>query len=134
VAISVRRATDDDVDAIARVGHGTWPSTYGFAGEEYVEHGLATWYSDDAIRASLRDTEMWLANAEGDVVGIGNVDLRRDPPTIWKLYVLPDQHGFVETGREPADDPRWPEQVWVERPLVAASYEVVAGATTSHDV
>jgi GNAT superfamily N-acetyltransferase len=93
VTLVLRRATDDDVEAIRRVGHGTWPSTYGFAGEEYVADGLARWYSAAAVLESIRTTETWLAEVEGEVVGFGNVDLHRDPPTIWKLYVLPSQHG-----------------------------------------
>ena len=155
---ALRRATADDVEAIRRVGHGTWPSTYGFAGEEYVARGLARWYSPEAVLDSVLTTETWLAEVEGEVVGFGNVDLRRDPPTIWKLYVLPSKHGggvgsalleqlvarvsaersvvaleyvdgneragafyarhgFVETSREPGEQPGWPEVVWVERRL-----------------
>jgi ribosomal protein S18 acetylase RimI-like enzyme len=158
VAMRIRRASESDIEAISRVGHATWPSTYGFAGQEYVERGLAQWYSEDAIRQSLRDTEMWVAEVDGAVVGIGNVDLHRDPPTIWKLYVIPAHHGsgvgsalleqlvasvpaergvvaleyvdgneragefyarqgFVETSREPGEQPGWPEVVWVERTL-----------------
>jgi len=158
VAVNLRRASESDVEAVARVGHATWPSTYAFAGREYVERGLAQWYSEDAIRESLRDTEMWVAEVDGEVVGIGNVDLERDPPTIWKLYVVPSHHrsgvgralleqlvasvpsdrgvvaleyvdgnerasefyarqGFIETSREPAELPGWPDVVWVERSL-----------------
>jgi GNAT superfamily N-acetyltransferase len=158
VTVALRRATDDDVEAIRRVGHGTWPSTYGFAGEDYVETGLARWYSPGAVLESVRTTVTWVAEADAEVVGFGNVDLRGDPPTIWKLYVLPSQHsrgvgsalleqlvasvpgdhgtvaleyvdgneragdfyarhGFVETRREPGEQPGWPDVVWVERRL-----------------
>jgi GNAT superfamily N-acetyltransferase len=159
VTLTVRRATGDDVEAIRQVGHGTWPSTYGFAGTEYAERGLARWYSVEAVRESVRATDTWVAEIDGEVVGFGNVDLRREPPTIWKLYVLPSQHGrgvgsalleqlvasvpverqvvaleyvegneragdfytrhgFIETTREPGEQPGWPDVVWVERPLV----------------
>jgi GNAT superfamily N-acetyltransferase len=90
----VRPATDQDLSGIRAVGLATWPATYGFAGDAYVSSGLATWWSMDALTASLRDTDMQVAVDEHDVVvGVGNIDLRRSPPVIWKLYVHPDCHG-----------------------------------------
>jgi hypothetical protein len=43
MTLEIRAASDDDVAAIRDVGELTWPPTYGFAGDEYVAHGLATW-------------------------------------------------------------------------------------------
>jgi ribosomal protein S18 acetylase RimI-like enzyme len=34
-----------------------------------------------------------VAVLDGQVVGVGNLDLHRDPPTIWKLYVVPAAQG-----------------------------------------
>lgn len=94
VTISYRRATEHDTDGIRDVGLRVWPLTYGFAGDDYVASGLAQWWSDEAVRVSIASTTTWVAvDDEGRVVGIGNLDLRAETPTIWKLYVLPDTQG-----------------------------------------
>ena len=89
----IREAALGDLPAIRSVGERTWPPTYGFAGGEYVAAGLARWWSDEALRASLRDTTVLVADDGGALVGVGNLDLRGEVPVIWKLYVLPEQHG-----------------------------------------
>jgi GNAT superfamily N-acetyltransferase len=92
----VRPARTDDAAAIQEIGRKTWPATYSFAGDDYIESGLATWWSAEAVVRSLRDTIVLVADDEGEVVGIGNIDLRGDVPVIWKLYVLPRvQHSGV---------------------------------------
>ena len=94
MTVEVRPATDADVAAIHEVGRATWPPTYGFAGDEYVARGLATWWSDDAVRRSLASTRTLVAVSDGTVIGVGNVDLVREPATIWKLYVVPAAQGL----------------------------------------
>lgn len=94
MTLEIRPATDDDVAAIRMVGELTWPPTYAFAGDEYVAHGLATWWSDEAIRRTLTRTSTLVAVADGTVVGVGNLDLDREPQTIWKLYVAPSAQGL----------------------------------------
>jgi len=91
--VLVRPATPADVDAIVAVGHATWPATYAFAGPDYVAHGLATWWSPAAVERGLAATTTLVAEADDEVVGLGNVDLRPDVPVIWRLYVLPAHHG-----------------------------------------
>ena len=93
MTLEVRAASDDDVAAIRAVGELTWPPTYAFAGDEYVARGLATWWSDEAILRSLATTTTLVALLDGQVVGVGNLDLHRTPPTIWKLYVVPAAQG-----------------------------------------
>ncbi len=90
MTLEVRRATKTDVDAICEIGRAAWPGTYAFAGQDYVEHGLATWWSAAAVERGLATTTTMVAESEGHVVGMGNVDLRPDVPVIWKLYVHPD--------------------------------------------
>jgi ribosomal protein S18 acetylase RimI-like enzyme len=94
VTVEVRAATEDDLVAIQAIGHATWPETYGFAGDDFVAHGLATWWSEDAVRRSLTTTSTLVAVSDGAIVGVGNLDLHRDPPTIWKVYVLPSAQGL----------------------------------------
>ena len=89
MAVRIREATENDIEAIRQVGEQAWPATYAFAGEDYIAHGLETWWSADAVRGSLARTLNLVAELDGRVVGMGNLDLRRTPHTIWKLYVLP---------------------------------------------
>lgn len=91
--VTVRLATAGDAPAIKHVGEATWPSTYTFAGQEYVAHGLASWWSEEAVLRGLETTVTLVAERDGAVIGMGNIDLRPEQPVIWKLYVLPDQHG-----------------------------------------
>jgi GNAT superfamily N-acetyltransferase len=91
--VTVRPATIDDASAIRSIGEATWPVTYSFAGEEYIAHGLKSWWSDEATLHSLQTTANFVAERDGAVIGMGNIDLRAEPSVIWKLYVLPDHHG-----------------------------------------
>lgn len=93
MAVEVRPAVADDVPAIEEIGRKTWPATYSFAGDDYVANGLETWWSRRALLRSLDDTTVLVAVDRGQVVGIGNVDLRGAVPVIWKLYVLPQVQG-----------------------------------------
>ena len=89
MAVEVRPAVADDVPAIEEIGRKTWPATYSFAGDDYIAHGLATWWSAKALLQSLDDTTVLVAVDRGQVVGTGNIDMRGAVPIIWKLYVLP---------------------------------------------
>lgn len=89
----IRDATRSDLEGIRRVGLETWPPTYAFAGQEYIEHGLDTWWSAEAVERGLANTVTKVAEVDGEVIGMGNLDLRMDPPVIWKLYVLPSAQG-----------------------------------------
>lgn len=91
--VHVRSATRDDAAAIEAVGRGTWPSTYEFAGAEYIERGLQTWWSEEAVLRGIETTKTFVAEVGGAMVGMGNIDLRPEKPVIWKLYVLPEHHG-----------------------------------------
>ncbi|MBA2953289.1 GNAT family N-acetyltransferase [Nocardioides sp. MAH-18] len=91
--VHVRPATVADVDAITAIGHATWPATYDFAGDDYIEHGLTSWWSPAAVERGLRTTTTLVAEVDGQVVGVANVDLRPEVPVIWRLYVLPAQQG-----------------------------------------
>lgn len=91
--VVVRSATAEDVSGIKRVGEATWPATYAFAGEEFIAHGLAAWWSDEAVLRGLRTTRTLIAESAGIVLGMGNIDLRDERPIIWKLYVLPEHQG-----------------------------------------
>jgi GNAT superfamily N-acetyltransferase len=90
----VRPATPADIPAIITIGHQTWPITYAFAGRAHIEHGLATWWSTEAVERSLHTTTVLIAETPtGEAVGTGNIDLRGDTAIIWKLYVVPAAQG-----------------------------------------
>lgn len=89
----VREAGAAHVEGIRSVGQACWPDTYAFAGEDYIENGLASWWSVEATERSLRETAVVVAVEEGRIVGMGNADLRGETPTIWKLYVLAEMRG-----------------------------------------
>lgn len=91
--VTIRAADAADLDAIRRVGQETWPETYGFAGPDYIAHGLATWWSEAAITRSLAETTVLVAERDGEIIGLGNLDHTQDVPVIWKLYVLPSAQG-----------------------------------------
>jgi hypothetical protein len=65
VAVQVRPAVADDVAAIQKIGRETWPATYSFAGDDYIAHGLATWWSSKALLRSLDDTTVLVAIDNG---------------------------------------------------------------------
>ncbi|MEV4532459.1 GNAT family N-acetyltransferase [Asanoa sp. NPDC049518] len=91
--MEIRDAQPGDVERIVAIGHETWPATYAFAGQEYIAHGLATWWSPEAVVRSLETTVLLVA-AEGDeLVGVGNLDVRGAVPIVWKLYVRPGAQG-----------------------------------------
>ena len=68
---TVREATGDDLDAVLRVGHRTWPVTYGpVAGDEYVAMGLAKWWTADAVIPAIRAGRALVAQVGDEVVGV----------------------------------------------------------------
>jgi ribosomal protein S18 acetylase RimI-like enzyme len=76
------------------VGRRTWPATYtAIAGRDYVEQGLAKWWSTEAVLASVRRGGVFVAEADGTVVGLASVGVLDGMPYLWKLYVLPERHG-----------------------------------------
>jgi GNAT superfamily N-acetyltransferase len=89
----IRPATPADIPAIVAIGHQTWPPTYAFAGPAYIEHGLATWWTSEAVERSLHTTTVLIAENDHGPLGTGNIDLRGPAAVIWKLYVVPEVQG-----------------------------------------
>ncbi|GAA1634444.1 hypothetical protein [Actinoplanes couchii] len=80
--MEIREATVADITAIVDIGHATWPETYRFAGPEYIAHGLATWWSPEAVDRSLRTTTVLVAVGDSGPIATGNIDLRGEIPII----------------------------------------------------
>ena len=94
VNVLVRRAVEDDLDAILSVGHRTWPPTYEpIAGADYVAMGLAKWWTEDATIPAIRAGRVTVAELDGEVVGLASVGPHQSHLVLWKLYVLPEHQG-----------------------------------------
>jgi ribosomal protein S18 acetylase RimI-like enzyme len=87
----IRRAELTDVDAVRQIGLTTWPVAYaGLASDEFIEDGLAQWWSPEVVERGIR-TGITLVAAEGDeLVGMVGLGRQGDQWVMWKLYVLPD--------------------------------------------
>jgi ribosomal protein S18 acetylase RimI-like enzyme len=93
-AVVVRTATGDDLDGVLRVGHETWRTTYEpIAGPEFVEMGLAKWWTGDALIPGIRVGRTLVADDDGTVVGMASYGSQDDQLVLWKLYVLPSHQG-----------------------------------------
>jgi GNAT superfamily N-acetyltransferase len=98
VNVQVRRAVEDDLDAILSVGHRTWPVTYEpIAGADYVAMGLAKWWSAESTLPAIGAGRMTVAELDGEVVGVASAGPYRAHGeagegrlVLWKLYVLPE--------------------------------------------
>ena len=93
-AFWVRRAVPDDVAAVQTIGLMTWPPTYlPFTPPDHVLRGLATWWSADAVLATITRDTTFVAEIGDRVVGTATLGTLGTDPVIWKLYVVPEQQG-----------------------------------------
>jgi len=100
VDVVVRRAVEDDLDAILSVGHRTWPATYEpIAGADYVAMGLAKWWSAESTLPAIHAGRMTVAEVDGQVVGVASAGPHEGRLVMWKLYVLPEHQGEGIGGR-----------------------------------
>lgn len=89
-----RRPRTEDLDEVRYVGVSTWPATYGtIKGARYVMEGLDSYWSADAIRAAIDADNIDVAETSQGVVGMTEVEGLGDDLVMWKLYVLPSEHG-----------------------------------------
>ncbi len=92
--VEVRPAIGDDLSGVLSVGHRTWLATYEpLVGPEYVAMGLAKWWTSDVVAASIRKGRTIVAVDGDDVVGVATFGPQDDDFVLWKLYVLPGNHG-----------------------------------------
>ncbi|WP_081682943.1 GNAT family N-acetyltransferase [Marmoricola sp. URHB0036] len=85
----IRPATTSDIPEMQQVGVAAWRVAYAFAGPAYIERGLKTWWTPEALATCLATTQLVVAERDGRILGVGNLDTRGDVPVIWKLYVHP---------------------------------------------
>ena len=94
LAVVVRTATPDDLDAVLAVGHACWWATYEpIAGAEHVERGLATWWTPETNRPAIDAGRVLVAELDERVVGMASSSVVEDHVVVWRLYVLPEAQG-----------------------------------------
>lgn len=92
--VLVRPATGNDLDAVVTIGRTTWPVIHEpIAGPEFVEMGLAKWWTADVVTRGIRAGRTLVAEVDGNVVGMASYGVQDDEFVLWKLYVLADHHG-----------------------------------------
>lgn len=100
--MTVRPATEADVEAIRRVAERSWETDYpDILTRETAETGVEDWYDRERIRAAVDEAKTLLLVVErnGDVVGFAHGNWRNDEGHLLRIYVDPD-HRRAGVGRE----------------------------------
>jgi GNAT superfamily N-acetyltransferase len=92
--MKIRLARSEDLDGILDVGRETWQATYvSLAGEAFVRNALARWWTADGTLPSIADGRVWVAVADGQIIGMSMYGIENRTVDIWKLYVAPAHQG-----------------------------------------
>lgn len=94
--MTVRTATADDLDDIARVAEAAWAVDYpDILTRETAEAAATEWYDHDRLAGALDAGRTLLVVAEADdaVVGFAHATCSDDEGHILRLYVHPDHRG-----------------------------------------
>lgn len=91
---TIREATPGDAHALHDLGAAvTYPTYAPVAGEGYAEFVMETWWEAGYIAESMERTTHYIAERDGEVLGTAVVGALDGEPVLWKLYVLPAEHG-----------------------------------------
>ena len=91
---AIREATPDDARALHDLGAAvTWPTYAPIAGEDYAAYVMETWWESDYIAESMERTTHFVAERDEHALGTAVVGALDGEPVLWKLYVLPAEHG-----------------------------------------
>ena len=91
---TIRETTPVDAQALHDLGVAVTIPTYApIAGEEYAAYVMETWWAADYIAESMERTTHFVAERDGEIVGTAVVGALDGQPVLWKLYVLPSEHG-----------------------------------------
>ena len=93
--MTIREATDDDIEAIQGIAEASWESDYpDVLSRESMEEGVDDWYSEDRIRESITwsRAHMLVSERDDDMVGFVHADLIPEDEIghVLRLYVHPD--------------------------------------------
>ncbi|MGH3359394.1 MAG: GNAT family N-acetyltransferase [Nocardioidaceae bacterium] len=91
---AIRVASPADAQALHELGAAVTHPTYApIAGEGYAAYVMETWWRTDYIADSMQRTTHYVAERDGSVIGTAVVGEMDGEPVLWKLYVLPTEHG-----------------------------------------
>jgi N-acetylglutamate synthase-like GNAT family acetyltransferase len=96
--LSIRKATQSDLQVIRDIAHQTWPAAYAtILTPEALQYMLGYFYSIDALQQQMNEgQQFFIAEVNGKAVGFGAVsDVAPQVIKLNKLYVLP---GVQKTG------------------------------------
>jgi ribosomal protein S18 acetylase RimI-like enzyme len=102
--MTVRVATEDDIEAIRAIAKRSWETDYpAILTRETIEAGVDDWYAPDQIAAELVPARsvLFVADRDGDVAGFAHAtwSATDDEGYILRLYVDPD-HRRAGVGHE----------------------------------
>lgn len=92
----IRAATADDIDDIQQVAEASWRADYPeMLNRENVDEVVNEWYDPGALADELEraDSMMFVAEADGGVVGFSHAVSRPDEGHILRVYVAPGYRG-----------------------------------------
>ena len=93
-APAIRIAGPADAPALHALGRAvTYPTYEPIAGAAYAEYVMETWWRTDYIADSMERTTHYVAERDGAILGTAVVGFLDREPVLWKLYVLPGEHG-----------------------------------------
>lgn len=98
--VVVRLATGDDLDGVVAVGRTAWQeNSASFIPSDLLELLLAKWWTKDANVSAIRAGRTFVAEVDGDIVGMASYGVNDGRLVIWKIYVLPRAQRLGVGGR-----------------------------------
>jgi len=94
VGTVVRDAEDDDVGAICRFGEAHIPPHYApLIGAEAADAQVRHWWNEEHVGAAVARGLVVVAEADGELVGVGQRGRNGPDHVVYKLYVHPGHRG-----------------------------------------
>jgi ribosomal protein S18 acetylase RimI-like enzyme len=128
----VRDAERDDVAAICRFGEAHIRPHYApLIGAEAADQQVRRWWNETHVGAAVAEGLVVVAEADGQLLGVGQRGRRGADHVVYKLYVHPEQRGrglgprllAAITARLPADADRLSVEHFVANERAGAFYE-----------
>lgn len=90
----VRPAHGDDLEAIVSVGRRTWPvANAGLFEPDLMAFFLDKWWTPEACVPAIRAGRAFVAELDGQVVGMASYGPHQGRLVLWKIYTLPECQG-----------------------------------------